>query len=131
MPATETDRVGRRLVELMRAGKSTDAIRELYADNARHVEPMEMPGGPYKRITEGKAALLAKADDFDKNVEVHDAHCSDPQSNGDQFICQMGLDCTAREGPMAGQRMKMNEFAQYTVKDGKIAEAKFFYGCGA
>ncbi len=104
-------------------------MRELYADNARHVEPMEMPGGPYKRITEGKAELL-QGEDFEKNVEVHSATCGDPMSNADQFICRMGLDCTARNGPMAGQRMQIDEFAAYTVKNGKITEAKFFYDCG-
>jgi ketosteroid isomerase-like protein len=106
-------------------------MQELYAENARHVEAMEMPGGPYKRVTEGKAALLQKADHFEKNVEVHSSSCSDPMSNGDQFVCQMSLDCTAKDGPMSGQRMQMSEFAVYTVRDGKVTEGKFFYGgCG-
>jgi ketosteroid isomerase-like protein len=28
----------------------------------------------------------------------------------------------------SGQRMKMEEAALYTVRDGKIAEERFFYG---
>ena len=45
--------------------------------------------------------------------------------NGDQFIIRFVMDITARE---SGQRMKMDETALYTLKDGKIAEERFFYG---
>lgn len=132
MPATATDLTARKLVDMCRVGKHHEAMQELYADNARHVEAMEMPGSPYKRVTEGKAALLKMSEHWCKTTTVHSASCGDPMVNGDQFICQMDMDCTASEGPMAGQRMQMSEFCQYTTnKDGKITEAKFFYGCGA
>lgn len=123
-----TTKAAKRLVELVSQGKNLDAIRELYADNARHVEPMEGPGCP--RVTQGKAALLEKAEMFGKITTVHSASCGQPIVNGDQFVCQMSMDCTCSEGPFANQRMNMSETALYTVKDGKIAEAKFFYGCG-
>lgn len=102
-------------------------MRELYADNARHVEAMEMPGSPYKRITEGKKALLDMSDHWNKTTTVHSSSVGKPMVNGDQFLVDMTLDCTSSEGPMAGQRMTMTEHALYTVKDGKITEAKFFY----
>jgi len=123
-----TQKVADRLVALIREGKSLEAIQNLYADNARHVEPMSMPG--CDAVTAGKAALLEKGKQWEKMTTVHDAGCENPIVNGNQFICAMFIDATHSEGPMAGQRMKMSETALYTVKDGKISEAKFFYGCG-
>lgn len=123
-----TQKVAQRLVELCSTGKNRDAIVELYADNARHVEAMEGPGCP--RIVDSKATILQKADQFAKSTTIHAASVGKPLVNGDQFTCDMSLDCTAGEGPFAGQRMKMSETALYTVKNGKITEAKFFYSCG-
>lgn len=123
-----TQKVAQRLVDLCSTGQNLQALKELYADNARHIEAMEAPGCP--RITEGKANLLQKAEHWAKITTVHGGTCTKPLINGDQFTCGMTLDCTASEGPMAGQRMNMTETALYTVKNGKIVEGKFFYGCG-
>ena len=123
-----TQKVAQRLAELCNSGKNDQALKELYADNARHIEAMEMPGCP--RITEGKAALLKKAEQWAKITTVHGGTCGKPLVNGDQFTCAMSLDCTSSEGPMAGQRMNMSETCLYTVKNGKITEGKFFYSCG-
>ncbi|MEX2218580.1 MAG: nuclear transport factor 2 family protein [Phycisphaerales bacterium] len=123
-----TQKVAKRLVELCSAGKNEEAMRELYADNARHVEAMEGPG--CQRVMEGKANLLKMAEGFAKSITVHGRSVGQPIVNGDQFVCQMSLDSTFNEGPMAGQRMNMSETALYTVKNGKITEGKFFYGCG-
>lgn len=125
-----TEVVANRLCELCNTGKYDEAMQELYADNARHVEAMEMPGSPYKRITEGKAALTKMSEHWCKTTEVHSSSCGKPLVNGDQFVCEMKMDVTSSEGPMAGQRMAMSETCLYTVKDGKITEAKFFYSCG-
>ena len=131
-PPSPTDaatlKVGQRLVELVSSGQNLQAIQELYADNARHVEAMEGPGCP--RISEGKAKLLQNAEYFGKITTIHSASCGKPVVNGDQFVCTMSMDCTTSEGPMAGQRMQMSETALYTVKNGKITEGKFFYSCG-
>jgi SnoaL-like polyketide cyclase len=124
-----TQKVAQRLVELCTTGKNQQALQELYADNARHVEAMEGPGCP--RVLEGKATLLQKAEKFAKTTTIHGATCSKPLVNGDQFVCQMTMDCTSSEGPMANQRMNMSETALYTVKNGRIVEGKFFYSCGA
>jgi len=129
-PANPTAPVANRLTELCNIGKHREALVELYADNARHIEVMAMPGCPGGRITEGKAALLAASDEMDRTTTVHGASCGKPLINGDQFVCQMSLDATNTAGPMAGQRMAMSETCLYTVKDGKISEAKFFYSLG-
>ncbi len=124
-----TERVARRLTELCAAGKHEQAMTELYAENARHVEVMDAPWCP--RLIEGKAAVMKKGEEFAKGTTVHAQSCSAPLVNGDQFVCTMTMDCTASQGPMAGQRMNISETALYTVKNGKIVEGKFFYGCGA
>lgn len=126
--APSTVAAANRLVELCAAGKFHDAMVELYADGARHVEAMEMPGSPYKRIIEGKPNLIQMSDHWAKTNQVHSSTVSKPQFNGDQFCCQFNMDVTCGDGPMAGQRMNMSETAMYTVQDGKITEARFFYG---
>jgi ketosteroid isomerase-like protein len=121
-----TEKVGKRLAELIDGRKNLDAIKELYADNAKHVEVMGGPG--CDRICEGKANLLEKAEQFHKSITIHGHTVGKPITNGEQFILPMSLDSTFNDGPMAGTRMNMEETALYTVKGGKITEAKFFYG---
>lgn len=125
-PQTPTHTVANKLIEMIRGGRNLDAIKTLYADNARHVEPMCMPGSDPNQYV-GKANLLKMAEHWHKHTTIHGATCGDPTVNGDQFLCDMSLDCTSTDGPMAGKRMKMSESALYTVKDNKITEAKFFY----
>lgn len=129
-PTSDTHRVANRLHELCSAGKFDEAMTELYADDARHVEAMEFPGSPYKRIEEGKRKLQEMSERWSKHTTVHSMTVGKPLVNGDQFMVQMDMDCTSDEGPMAGQRMKMSEQCLYTVKNGKISEAKFFYAMG-
>jgi hypothetical protein len=127
---TVTDQVAARLHELCTTGKFHEAMLELYADNARQVEAMECPGAPYGRITQGKDNLLKMAEMWNKSTTVHSCTVSKPLVNDNQFICEMIMDCTSHEGPMAGQRMQMREYCLYTVDGGKITEAKFFYSMG-
>lgn len=119
------EQVAARLTHLCDKGQYTQALEELYADNARHIEAVEMPG--HKKLTEGKKALCEMSEKWMKTTTVHSCSCSKPLINGDQFVCEMKLDITGSEGPMAGQRMQMSETCLYTVRDGKISEAKFFY----
>ena len=41
------------------------------------------------------------------------------------------MEVTAKAGPMAGKRMKLDEAALYTVKDGKVVKEEFFYDMGS
>lgn len=124
-----TQKVAQRFYELCSTGKNEQAMRDLYADNARHVEVMDGPG--CARITDGKKSLLEKAEHFARTTTIHSASCGKPIVNGDQFICTMSMDCTCSEGPMANMRMNMSETCLYTVRNGKIVEGKFFYDmCG-
>lgn len=126
-----TQKVADRLYELISTGKNMEAFRELYAPDARHVEVMDgPPGSGCDRINAGVENLIKKAERMYQTTTIHSASCGKPIVNGDQFVMPMSLDCTSSEGPMANQRMNMSETALYTVKNGKIVEGKFFYGCG-
>ncbi len=121
-----THDVAQKLYELCNAGQWDDALKQLYADDARHVEAMAMPGmdGP---ITQGKDKLMAMSEAWKRTTTVHGQELGKPLVNGDQFVITMALDATSSEGPMAGKRHTMSETCLYTVADGKIVEAKFFY----
>jgi ketosteroid isomerase-like protein len=121
----QTMRVGRRLVELIEAGKNREAIEELYADDAVSVEAAE--GGPGGRVTEGKQKVLEMSDWFFSTMDVHGGTIDGPYPHDDRFICFMSVDLTPKEGPMAGQRMQMKEAALYSVRDGAIVRSEFFY----
>lgn len=121
----DTNATADRLTELCRAGKYREAMAELYADDATHIEAMAMPG--CEQVVKGKDKLLEMSEKWSATTEVHSSDCSKPLVNGDQFTCEMSMDVTSSEGPFAGQRMKMSETCLYTVKNGKITEAKFFY----
>jgi ketosteroid isomerase-like protein len=103
-----------------------DAIDQYYADDVRHIEPFSFDGS--SPVSQGKATIKEAVGKFMQSYEFHGGGVGEPRSNGDQFAVEMWMDCTFKEGPMAGQRMEMKETALYTVKDGKISEARFFMG---
>jgi ketosteroid isomerase-like protein len=47
-----------------------------------------------------------------------------PFINGDEFAVRFVMDLTFKE---TGDRRQMDEIAFYRLKDGKIAEERFFY----
>ncbi len=121
-----TQEIADRLVELSRQGKSEQAYKELFADDAVAIEPMG-PDGPGPVKTQGLDNLLAKSKEFEKSViELHSSSASDPIVAGNHFACTMVLDATMKEMG----RMKMEEICLYEVKDGKIASEQFFYSMG-
>jgi len=118
--------VGKRLVELCKAGEYERAVEELYADDAVHIEAMACtPDGG--RETKGKAAILEGTRQWMGMMEVHDSGIDGPYPCDDEFIVPMWSDSTPSEGPMAGQRFTMREACKYKVKDGKIVEGRFYY----
>lgn len=119
--------VGKKLVDYCNQGKFRDAITDLYADDAKHIEALAM-GPDMPQVTDGKEALLKMNDWWEGAHEVHGMELKGPFPHGNgSFAVWMSLDVTAKEGPMANQRMKMEEVCLYATKDGKITQVDFYW----
>jgi len=119
--------VGKKLVDYCNQGKSRDAIVDLYADDAKHVEACAM-GPDMPQVTEGKEALLKGNDWWENCHEVHGMEVKGPYPHGNgSFAVWMMLDYTSSEGPMAGKRIQSEEVCLYGVKDGKINSVEFYW----
>jgi ketosteroid isomerase-like protein len=79
---------------------------------------------------EGIEAIKKKNQWWYDTHTVHGGEAKGPWPHGDRFIVHFKHDVTAKEGPMAGKRMQMEETALYTVKNGKVVQEEFFYDMG-
>lgn len=120
--------IGKKLVELCNAGKNLEAVDTLYSPDIVSIEAMSSPAMPAR--TEGLEGIRAKNDWWINNHEIHSASAEGPWPHGDRFIVRFKYDVTSKAGPMAGQRMTLDETALYTVKDDKIIQEEFFYSMG-
>jgi hypothetical protein len=125
----DTMKVGSELVDLCRQGRSQDAIETLYSPRVVSIEAAATAAMPAR--VDGLDAVRGKNDWWEKNHEVHSANIEGPWPHGDRFIVHYTFDVTAKDGPMAGQRMQLDETALYTVADGKIVHEEFFYNMDA
>ena len=60
-------------------------------------------------------------------MTIHSAETHGPYVNGEQFALRFSLDVTQKAN---GQRMQMEEVGLYTLRDGKVAEERFFFRGG-
>ena len=105
------------LVGYVQAGRIPEAIERFYADGAIMQENRQPP-------TVGKAANLARELAFGDSVERwHEVTARSIAVDGDQALIEWGFEYTTREG----QRIRMEEIAQQTWRDGKIVRERFFY----
>jgi len=125
---TDALAVGKKLVELCKEGKFMEAVDACYGEHAVSVEAFAPPGQSPR--CEGLKAIREKGEWWGKNHEVHSCEVWGPFPHGDRFIVRFKLDVTGKTGPMAGQRMTMDEAGLYTVKDGKVVHEEFFYSMG-
>ena len=118
-----TAEVAKDLVELCRAGKFGESGEKYWADDVVSVEA----GGPagMDPVSRGKAAARGKGEWWTNAHDIHSVDAHGPYVNGDQFTVRFVMDVTVKE---SGQRMQMDEIGLYTLRDGKIAEERFFYG---
>jgi hypothetical protein len=121
----DTYEVGKKLVDLCKAGKNADAINTLYSQKVVSIEPHGGPQMPQRM--EGLAAIREKNEWWVKNHKVYGHEVEGPWPAGDRFIVRFQYDVEHTGGPMKGQRMKLDETGLYTVKDGKIVQEEFFY----
>ena len=109
-----------RFNELAQQGKFKEILNELFAPNAKSVEP---EGTPFHSV-EGLDNIIAKGKQFhDMLEEMHVGYTSEVLVSGDYFTCAMGMDVT-----MKGLgRQKFDEVAVYHVKGGKIVSEQLFF----
>jgi hypothetical protein len=121
----DTMAVGAELVDLCRQGKEHDAINKLYSQGVVSIEAGAPPG--MSRRVEGLADVIGKAEWWASNNDVHGRTVEGPYPHDDRFVVHFKYDITPKEGPMAGQRMQLDETALYTVREGKVVHEEFFY----
>ena len=116
-----TQEVANRFHELSQSGQWDKIQEELFAENAKSIEPQDSPG---MKSVEGIAAIKEKGKQFGEMVEeMHGGYTSAPVVGGRFFSVAMGMDVTYK----GMGRQKMDEIALYEVKDGKIVKEQFFY----
>jgi len=107
------------LVAMCKAGQFDESGEKYWADDVVSVEAM--PGD--MREIRGKAGVRGKGEWWAANHEIHGVVVEGPYVNGDQFAVRFKMDVT----PKGGERRQLDEVGLYTIKDGKIAEERFFY----
>jgi ketosteroid isomerase-like protein len=125
---TSTLDVGRRLVELCRAGKNLEAVDTLYAPDVAGIEPQGNEHVPARQ--QGIDAIRQRNQWWMDNHDIHGSQVDGPWPHGDRFVVTMKYDLTPRAGPFAGKRARFDEAALYTVRDGKVVQVEFFYSVG-
>ena len=115
-----TNDVGKKLVELCRAGAFDDAMNTLYASDCVQIEASSQPGEPREHI--GLSAIQKMSEEWNRITTIHGFTCSDPQVHGDRFAVWMEIDMTMQGMP----RMKVHEIGLYTVKADKVSRIEFF-----
>lgn len=118
----KTIEIANKLADLCRQGKNLEALDTLFAEDVVSVEAAVPP--EMEREAKGLAAVKAKNEWWLANHEIHSASITGPWPHDDKFIVGFQFDVTNKP---SGTRMKMEEAALYTVKDGKIVREEFFY----
>ena len=108
------------ITAMLRAGQADEAGEKYGAADVVSIEAM--PGDMAE--VRGVEGVRAKGEWWTSAHEVHAMEVEGPYLNGDQFAVRMKIDLTVKE---SGERITMDEIGLYTVKDGKIAEERFFY----
>ena len=109
------------IAAMLRAGRTDVAGEKYWADDVLSVEAAP---GDMAQIS-GKDAARGKGEWWSNAHEVHASEVEGPYVNGDQFVVRFKMDLTQKE---TGNRIQMDEVGVYTIKNGKIAEERFFYG---
>jgi len=117
-----TEEIAARFNELAQSGQWGKIHEELYAENARSVEPEHVKG--FLQTVEGMDAIREKGKQFQEMTEeVYSGYSNEPQVAGRFFSVAMGMDIKMK----GMDRMKMDEIAVYETKDGKIVLEQFFF----
>ncbi|MCF6117866.1 nuclear transport factor 2 family protein [Mesorhizobium muleiense] len=115
-----TAEMAKEFTELLKQGQNEAAAEKYNADDIVSYEAMEGP----MAVCNGKEAVKQKGQWWEENNEVHGGSLEGPYVNGDQFAVRFKFDITPKA---TGERVSMDEVGLYTVKNGKIAEERFYY----
>jgi len=117
-----TQEVADAVVKFCKGGQFAEAVKALYSPDIVSMEAGAPPGG--SREAKGIAAVLAKADWWAANHDVHKAVVEGPLVAGDHFAVAYKFEVTFKP---QNRRFTMEEVAVYKVADGKIVYEEFFY----
>jgi len=116
-----TQEVATRFNELAQQEKWFEIQEELFADNAKSIDPDNSPWFGY---AEGKAAIRKKGEDVVKGITgVNKLFTTEPLVWGDHFAVGRDQDTMHKDFG----RMQISQIMLYEVKDGKIISEQFFY----
>ncbi|RWO01487.1 nuclear transport factor 2 family protein [Mesorhizobium sp.] len=115
-----TAEIAKDFTDLLKQGQNDVAAEKYKADDIVSYEAMEGP----MAVCNGKEAVKQKGQWWEENNEVHNGSVEGPYVNGDQFAVRFKFDITPKA---TGERVSMDEVGLYTVKNGKIAEERFYY----
>ena len=118
----DTQEVAKQFTDLCKAGKFEAAGDKFWAEDVVSIEPEP---GEMQRM-QGRKALEGKGKWWADNHTVHGVKVQGPFVNGDQFTVVFEMDFT----PKGKSRTSMREVGLYTIKNGKVAEERFFFGGG-
>jgi len=119
---TSTKEIAQFLVENCLKGDYCKVVDTYYCKDIVNVESMEMPDFP--KEVKGLEAVKAKNKEWMANTEIHSQSISEPLIAGNQFAVKFTLDATCKK---SNERMTMEEIGVYSVENGKITRAQFFY----
>jgi ketosteroid isomerase-like protein len=109
------------LVAMWKAGQFDESGEKYWSADVISYE--NAPPGADMAEIRGVEGVRAKGEWWAANHEVHGVEVEGPYINGDQFTVRFKMDLT----PKDGARRTMDEIGLYTIRDGKIAEERFFY----
>ena len=116
-----TNEIAKRLAELCSKEEYETAQKELYADDATSIEPMESP--MFAKEIHGLQNIIEKGHKFDSIVEtMHSTKVSEPLVAGNSIAFTLTMDVTMKGRP----RETISELCVYEVKNGKIIKEQFF-----
>lgn len=115
--------VARDFTALLREGEFVAAGERYWANEVTSIEPADLPDG-IRTTVSGKAATRRKCTARFGTALIDEIGIDGPFVTGNQFA--LFLDLVTLD-PVSGTRQPFTEIALYTVRDGQIAEERYFY----
>lgn len=104
------------LNDMIRQGKAREAFEEFYADDVVMIEN--------DQVFVGKEENRKREQEFFGSIaEVHSAQVLATAVSGNVSFCEQAFEATLVDG----RRVRMDEVAVRTWKDGKVVRERFYY----